>query len=143
VPVPLIMFDIDHFKTINDRRGHDIGDAVLRQVAEAARAALAGDGRLGRIGGEGFLAVLTRGGEAEARTIGERLRAAVEALRIDDGDERLRVTISLGATLARPGNDRVEDALKRADLALYRAKEAGRNRFDWQPGPAADASSTV
>jgi diguanylate cyclase (GGDEF)-like protein len=143
VPVPLIMFDIDHFKTINDRRGHDIGDAVLRQVAEAARAALAGDGRLGRIGGEEFLAVLTRGGEAEARTIGERLRAAVEALRIDDGDERLRVTISLGATLARPGNDRVEDALKRADLALYRAKEAGRNRFDWQPGPAADASSTV
>lgn len=129
--VAIIIFDIDHFKTINDRRGHDVGDAVLRKVADAAREALSKDGTFGRIGGEEFLAVLACGDEASASAVGDRLRAAIEALRIDHQGEVLQVTISLGGSIGRSG-DRVEDALKRADLALYRAKEAGRNRMDWQ-----------
>ncbi len=149
-PAAVLIFDIDHFKTINDRRGHDIGDRVLREVAEAARRALAaaareaqaGEAVLGRIGGEEFLALLDRADPASAGAIGEHLRAAIAALRIDDGGDGLQVTISLGGTLARPRTDRradrIEDALKRADLALYRAKEAGRNRMDWQPAPDDD-----
>jgi diguanylate cyclase (GGDEF)-like protein len=132
-PLGLMIFDIDHFKTINDQRGHDVGDAVLRKVVDVARATLAGDGTLGRIGGEEFLVVLSGGDENSASIVGERLRAAIEALVVDDRDIRLPVSISLGGTIAKPGVDRVEDALKRADLALYRAKEAGRNRMDWQP----------
>jgi diguanylate cyclase (GGDEF)-like protein len=149
-PAAVLIFDIDHFKTINDRRGHDIGDRVLHEVADAARRALAaaareaqaGEAVLGRIGGEEFLALLDRADAASADEIGERLRAAIAALPIavdgDDGGDRLMVTISLGGTLVRPRADRIEDALKRADLALYRAKEAGRNRMDWQPAPDDD-----
>lgn len=145
-PTAVLIFDIDHFKTINDRRGHDIGDRVLREVADAARRALAvaarqaqtGEAALGRIGGEEFLALLDRADAASAAAIAEQLRAAIAALRIDDGGDGLQVTISLGGTLARPRADRIEDALKRADLALYRAKEAGRNRMDWQPAPDDD-----
>jgi diguanylate cyclase (GGDEF)-like protein len=154
-PAAVIIFDIDHFKSINDRRGHDVGDSVLRRVAETARrevtemARSSGhDGALGRIGGEEFLVLLAQADEASATAVGERLRAAIEALRIDDsgddlsGDD-LRVTISLGGSQALPGVDCVEDALKRADLALYRAKEAGRNRMDWQPPPAQAGDGTA
>lgn len=145
-PAAVLIFDIDHFKTINDRRGHDIGDRVLREVADAARRALgvaaretrAGEAALGRIGGEEFLVLLDRADAAGAGEVGERLRAAIATLRIDDDGDGLRMTISLGGTLTRPGKDRIEDALKRADLALYRAKEAGRNRMDWQPAPDDD-----
>jgi diguanylate cyclase (GGDEF)-like protein len=132
----LIIFDIDHFKAINDRRGHDIGDLVLHRVADAAQRALGSDGTLGRIGGEEFLVLLEDADEKAATAVGERLRAAVDALRMDDAGDGLRVTISLGGSLALAGVDHVEDALKRADLALYRAKEAGRNRMDWQPSLA-------
>lgn len=135
--VPVLMFDIDRFKTINDRRGHAVGDTVLRAVSAAARAALGEAGALGRIGGEEFLVVLREGDEARARIVGERLRAAVAALRFADGDDAFGATISLGGTLARPGVDRVEDALKRADLALYRAKDGGRDRLDWESPPQA------
>ncbi|MFZ5636186.1 MAG: diguanylate cyclase [Pseudomonadota bacterium] len=142
-PTAVLIFDIDHFKIINDRRGHDVGDAVLRSVADAARREVAGaalrtlgaDGEIGRIGGEEFLVLLEAADATKATAVGERLRAAIEALRIDVGGEELRVTISVGGSPVRPGSDRVEDALKRADLALYRAKEAGRNRVDWQPAP--------
>ncbi len=145
-PAAVLIFDIDRFKTINDRRGHDIGDRVLREVADAARRALtvaarqaqAGEAALGRIGGEEFLVLLDRADDASAAAIGEHLRDAIAALRIDDGGDGLQVTISLGGTLARPRADRIEDALKRADLALYRAKEAGRDRMDWQPAPDDD-----
>ena len=136
-PVPVLMFDIDRFKSINDARGHEAGDAVLVAVAATARQALGAEGALGRIGGEEFLAVLRGGDEAAARAVGERLRAAVAALRIAADDAPFGVTISLGGTLARPGVDRAEDALKRADLALYRAKDAGRDRLDWQPATIA------
>lgn len=145
-PAAVLIFDIDRFKTINDRRGHDIGDRVLREVADAARRALtvaarqaeAGEAALGRIGGEEFLVLLDRADGASAAAIGEHLRDAIAALRIDDGGDGLQVTISLGGTLARPRADRIEDALKRADLALHRAKEAGRDRMDWQPAPDDD-----
>lgn len=123
--VPLLIFDIDHFKRINDRLGHDVGDRVLREVARHTRAALGGDGELGRIGGEEFLVLLKT---AQIEAVAERLRAAVQALRFEDLDPPLTVTISLGGTRAQPGESSPEVLLKRADLALYEAKEAGRNQ---------------
>lgn len=133
--VPLMIFDIDRFKSINDERGHDIGDAVLCEVGAVVRDALGDDGVVGRIGGEEFLVVLDDGDRDAAMGVGERLRAAVEAVTFGERAPGLRTTISVGVSAVRPGRDRLEDGLKRADLALYDAKENGRNRVRWRdPG---------
>jgi diguanylate cyclase (GGDEF)-like protein len=131
---PLLMFDIDHFKSINDRLGHDVGDVVLKAVAISARRAIAGHGEVGRIGGEEFL-VLLRPAEADyLGVIAERLRKAIEDMRLDGASADLRVTISVGGSLSSPADTRIEDVLKRVDLALYRAKEGGRNRVELDGG---------
>lgn len=130
--VAVMIFDIDHFKTINDLRGHAVGDEVLRQVAAAVQRTLGADGRLGRIGGEEFLVVVSESAATPAAAIGEHLRATIAALEFEGEAADLRIGISLGGSDAQPGRDRVEDVLKRADLALYRAKEGGRNRMEWQ-----------
>jgi diguanylate cyclase (GGDEF)-like protein len=131
---PLLMFDIDHFKSINDRLGHDVGDVVLKAVASAARRAIAGHGEVGRIGGEEFL-VLLRPAEADyLGVIAERLRKAIEDLRLEGASADLRVTVSVGGSLSSPADTRIEDVLKRVDLALYRAKEGGRNRVELDGG---------
>jgi diguanylate cyclase (GGDEF)-like protein len=130
--VPLIMFDIDRFKSINDRLGHEIGDTVLCAVAEGVREALGDSGVVGRIGGEEFLVLLENADRDAAMAVAERLRETVEALNFDDRVPDLRSTISLGVSVTLPGRERVEQALKRVDLALYEAKEAGRNRAQWR-----------
>jgi diguanylate cyclase (GGDEF)-like protein len=127
-----IMIDIDLFKQTNDTHGHAGGDAVLRGLAVAARSALRESDLLGRWGGEEFLAVLPETDLAGARTMAERLRQAIEAMRVDYGGRRLQVTVSLGVADALPGHDPeardAEQLVARADEALYRAKGAGRNR---------------
>jgi len=132
-PLALVMLDVDHFKTFNDRYGHQTGDACLVRVAHALAAAVRRGGDLAaRYGGEEFAIVLPNTGASEARRVGETLRGAVEALAIPHaGAAAGRVTISVGVAL-QPGPgaaDRGPDALLRlADAALYRAKGAGRNR---------------
>ncbi len=132
-PLSVIMLDIDHFKSFNDTRGHQAGDALLGQLGVVLRNALRNVDRPARYGGEEFVIICPETGPDEALLIAERIRLAVQntpfILPGKDGGEAdtARVTVSLGcATFPRDARtDR--DLVKRADLALYAAKEAGRN----------------
>jgi two-component system cell cycle response regulator len=128
-PLGVMMFDIDHFKKVNDTYGHLAGDRVLTQVAKTARAALREGDILMRYGGEEFLVILPTASKENARAISERLRHMLEETSVADGDQVIRVTISVGVT-SYPEFDVAgeQDLVKRADEALYSAKESGRNR---------------
>lgn len=143
--VAAIMLDLDHFKRINDAHGHGTGDAVLRQTAALLRRQLRADAMLSRYGGEEFVAVVPLDQPTDAPAVAERLRAAVanHAWR-DLGGAPIRVTISLGVALAGPLDD-LDSALRRADSALYRAKDGGRNRWvlDGAEQPAAAARAAL
>jgi diguanylate cyclase (GGDEF)-like protein len=134
-PVCLLLCDVDNFKTINDRYGHDCGDAVLRDVAYALRKHLRSFELVYRLGGEEFLVVLPGIDAARGAEVAERLRSAVELTR----PMGYPVTISLG--LSAGWGEQVDyDALfKAADLALYEAKAQGRNRVIAAPGSSAGA----
>ncbi|MEH6434218.1 GGDEF domain-containing protein [Massilia sp. DD77] len=122
--------DIDYFKRINDRYGHALGDVVLQRVGHALRGALRPGDAVGRTGGEEFIVVLRGAGELDALRAAERLREAVE--RIDCGDlpAGLVVRISVGVAQLGAEGDTLDALLVRADEALYRAKERGRNRVE-------------
>ena len=124
----IVLCDIDHFKQFNDTHGHDCGDLVLQAVADL----LIGGGRkidiAGRWGGEEFLILLPSTDLKGATEAAERLRAAVEAFRIDYDGTLLKITMSCGATAWGSDDDDHDLFIKRADQNLYRAKEQGRNR---------------
>ena len=122
------MLDIDHFKDVNDTYGHDVGDRVLRALVNACIDNLRMIDHIGRIGGEEFVCILPETGEAEALLCAERLRGAIEALRIDTPQGPLRFTVSIGLALLTAGHADVSALLKDADTALYRAKHEGRNQ---------------
>jgi len=122
----LLMLDIDHFKSVNDRHGHAVGDATLKAFAERVRAQLRADDRCARYGGEEFVVLLPGASQEKAQEIAERLRAAVAAQPLVD-TPRIANTVSIGVAWMAEGDD-AEALLKRADAALYRAKEGGRNR---------------
>ena len=127
-PVGTLALDLDHFKAINDHFGHDGGDEVLRHVADTLRGELRGDDRAFRVGGEEFVVLLPESSWQGARATGERLRARVARHPVSLGDDRLvEVRCSIGVSLWSDGTEFAE-VLKEADDALYRAKEAGRNR---------------
>ena len=126
-PFGLVFLDIDHFKQINDVHGHGVGDQVLRLTANTLAAALRRGDLLVRWGGEEFLVLLADADAAVLARVIERLRVLVErSFLILDGHQ-LSFTISLGATLAQPG-DTPETLIARADALMYQAKQAGRNR---------------
>ncbi|MDI1262126.1 MAG: diguanylate cyclase [bacterium] len=125
-PCAVAMIDLDFFKRINDRFGHPIGDEVLRSFAIAVGANARSMDRLGRYGGEEFLLVLPCIAGAQATEAVDRLRAIIAGLDWSAISDDLQVTVSAGVTQARP-NEAVEDIVARADAALYRAKDAGRN----------------
>ncbi|MDX1649772.1 MAG: GGDEF domain-containing protein, partial [Myxococcota bacterium] len=124
------MLDLDHFKRVNDGLGHAAGDEALRRVARAVDAELRGGDGFGRLGGEEFVAVLTETDPLGAAGTAERLRRGIEALDLDAVAAGLRVTVSVGLAVWRPGDD-AASLLARADRALYAAKGAGRNRVAW------------
>ena len=130
LPVSALTLDIDHFKAINDRHGHAIGDEVLRRVAAVCQQALRQFDRLGRIGGEEFVAVLPRTPMLAAEPVAERLREAVQTLDLSAIAPELKVTVSIGVAEFRPDDGDFSALLKRADAALYRAKAGGRNRVE-------------
>ncbi len=119
-----VYFDLDHFKQVNDKYGHDVGDTVLRQVADSLVANLRQSDHVARMGGEEFVTLLTETGLDDAVTLVERMRAAVAALKIPGLPQH--ITISAGLAQWREG-ETAETLLRRADQALYRAKASGRN----------------
>lgn len=123
----LLLIDADHFKEINDHHGHHAGDAVLRDLANILMASVRTPTDLpARLGGEEFAVILPDTRLDEARRVAERLREQVAARVFEDEDVRLRVTISVGLVAARGLS--LNTLLQRADEALYRAKQTGRNR---------------
>ncbi|MCY0146281.1 diguanylate cyclase [Hoeflea sp. G2-23] len=127
-PMSLLLLDADHFKKINDRDGHAAGDRVLEGLVARWEAELRPHDMIGRVGGEEFCVLLPGMGEAEALRAAERLRAAIADLPFAVEGQLIRVTVSAGiATLN--ADDTLETLMKRADMGLYEAKEAGRNRF--------------
>jgi diguanylate cyclase (GGDEF)-like protein len=127
-PVSILAFDLDHFKSINDQHGHGMGDAVLELFASVARKTMRGGDVIGRLGGEEFVAILS-GTLAEAAIAAERVRAAFQAAALDPNGHQIPATVSIGVACGSP-NATVELLLARADTALYRAKENGRNRVE-------------
>ena len=143
-PLALILIDIDHFKSVNDRFGHPVGDALLRRTASTLNATLREHGRAARFGGEEFAVLLPTMRCADAFELAERLRLAVagQGFALHTTGTRLgHVTVSLGIAMLRPDEDGA-GLTERADAALYRAKQEGRNRtcVDGQAAtPAAQA----
>jgi two-component system cell cycle response regulator len=123
----VLILDIDRFKSINDRYGHNMGDAALKDVAERLREQLRAADVVARYGGEEFLAVLTGAEAAEAMLVAERLREAVASAPVVAEGQTVPVTISIGVALGGPGTP-AEKVIGAADAALYRAKRDGRNR---------------
>ena len=129
-PMALLMLDVDHFKQVNDTWGHPVGDRVLQGVAQVMKAMVRDQDTVGRLGGEEFAVLLPETDRAGVLTIAERMRATVEAtpLALAADGTPVRVTVSIGVTEAHAGNDSFEEAMARADRALYQAKGSGRNR---------------
>jgi two-component system cell cycle response regulator len=129
-PIAFLILDIDHFKSVNDTYGHDIGDEVLRDFAGRISANLRGIDLACRYGGEEFVVVMPETDMELASTVAERLRRSVEATPFDISREphKLNVTISIGIAGSEGGSDSPDALLHRADQALYRAKREGRNR---------------
>ena len=131
-PARQLMLDIDHFKRINDCHGHQAGDLALRQVAQVLRQTLRQGDLACRSGGEEFVIVCTDAEEAGVLALAERLRAAIEAqaMACPDAAAPLRCTVTLGISQAFHSLAELDAALQQADAALYRGKEAGRNRVE-------------
>jgi len=129
-PLSLLMFDIDHFKSFNDSYGHLTGDQVLRLVAMTLKQTIKGQDITARYGGEEFAVVLPSTGLRQALTVADHIRRAVMAKELkkkSTGEILGRVTISVGVSLLKPGDD-TDSLLERADACLYSAKRNGRNR---------------
>lgn len=127
VPGVLVLFDLDHFKAVNDSRGHAAGDAVLRATARAVQRELRQVDSFGRVGGEEFAVLLQGVTEPEGLVIAERLRAAIAAASVPD-HPGLRVTASFGLAAVDAVTPSAAALMAGADRALYAAKAAGRNR---------------
>jgi diguanylate cyclase (GGDEF)-like protein len=124
----MLMMDVDHFKRLNDTWGHGLGDRALRAIGGVLLTVTGADDRVMRMGGEEFAVLLPGYDMNSAARIAERLRATVEGLRLNENDEIASFTISIGVGVWREGERGWADMLRRADVALYRAKREGRNR---------------
>lgn len=129
VPLSLIMFDIDHFKNINDTHGHPAGDFVLSHISTLAKSIIRSEDILARYGGEEFMVVLKATDAAGAIILSERLRRLVDESKFEFEGKKLHITISLGVvTLNGQNLGSCENMLKLVDTLLYKSKNSGRNR---------------
>jgi diguanylate cyclase (GGDEF)-like protein len=140
-PLSILLFDLDHFKRINDTHGHLYGDLVLRTVAEVVKGKLRNCDYFCRYGGEEFLVILTETDLAGAEVVAERMREDIEQHVFPHPtlpDERVRVTLSVGLTALATGNkhDLAAHLIERADQGLYQCKTAGRNTVRALPASA-------
>lgn len=128
-PLCILMLDADHFKSVNDTHGHDVGDKVLKLLSEICERELRDVDVFGRYGGEEFVATLPETGIDTALEVAERLRTSLAAAEVPVlGGKPLRFTVSIGAAERNKHDKSVHDLLNRADAALYQAKESGRNK---------------
>jgi diguanylate cyclase (GGDEF)-like protein/PAS domain S-box-containing protein len=127
-PCTLVIFDIDHFKRVNDTYGHPAGDEVLRQTAEVLRSALRKTDIAGRYGGEEFALILVDTNSEKALAFCERLRKAIEALKVVTNEQLVQFTISIGLCELSANHANYQSWIKAADDALYQSKETGRNK---------------
>lgn len=137
IPMSLVMLDLDHFKAVNDTYGHPAGDDVLARFAQIVRAELRQTDFAGRIGGEEFCVLLFNCDSHGVVLFAERVRQQVENEVFVHESSQIRITVSLGASLFRASDSKPNDALERADQALYKAKQSGRNRLELDAGDSA------
>ncbi|MFG1494692.1 diguanylate cyclase [Halobacteriovorax sp. GFR7] len=131
-PLSLIVFDLDHFKKLNDNYGHDAGDYVLKELAEVIRSnGIRETDIFARYGGEEFVVLLPKTNIKQSYEIAERLRKAVETHDFIYDDNKLPVTASIGVSDYRQGVSSGTDLFKRADSAVYKSKEGGRNQVNF------------
>jgi diguanylate cyclase (GGDEF)-like protein len=143
-PLVFIAFDIDHFKSVNDRHGHTTGDAAIRHVTALAAQALRGYDTLFRLGGEEFAVLVTGIAPPQVLQMAERVRAQIEATPLQVDDCQVPMTVSVGVAALAQHDASWEAALRRADNALYRAKKDGRNRCTaCHEGPFAAAAKAA
>jgi diguanylate cyclase (GGDEF)-like protein/PAS domain S-box-containing protein len=131
----ILMLDLDHFKRINDTYGHAMGDAVLQHFAQLMRKAFRSIDMAARVGGEEFAVILPGSDLAAARTSAERLREIVAKTPLVQDGKTISVTVSIGAATMVPSDSEADQMLIRADEALYRAKENGRNQVETAADP--------
>lgn len=127
-PTSLMVMDIDRFKSINDRFGHDVGDLVIKEVVRISSALLRKNDAFGRLGGEEFAILLPETPLEEAEQIGNRLCSQIAQAKVRAPEHAVSFTISCGVTQLQEDDKKTEQVLKRADLALYQAKKDGRNQ---------------
>lgn len=131
------MIDIDHFKAVNDRHGHAVGDEAIKSIAAACLERKRGADNVGRLGGEEFAILLPETDQTQAWVLAERIREKVAGEVLTAQGVEFSLTISVGIAAATAGMSSVEALLRAADRALYQAKFDGRNRTaQWSPGPA-------
>ncbi|MCC6063790.1 MAG: GGDEF domain-containing protein [Thermocrinis sp.] len=141
-PLSLLVIDIDHFKRINDTYGHDVGDLVLKTFADVLRGIVRKSDICARLGGEEFVVLLPNTDLEGARVLAERIRTAVAKNPVKHGSIVIVFTVSIGASQYRKGMQGINELIKEADIALYRAKEGGRNRVEvFIPNETAEAQT--
>ncbi len=123
----LLLLDIDHFKLVNDTYGHDAGDEVLKSLTQKAQTVLRETDIFARFGGEEFAALLIQTSQQDALLTANRLRSAIETMPLPQINDTFSITISIGVALFDANDGSIEELIKRADQAMYQAKENGRN----------------
>lgn len=141
-PISVLILDIDHFKNINDRFGHPVGDLVIKETARALAGAFRETDLVARLGGEEFVAMLADSDRVAGVQAAERVRRALETTEVVVAGfpEPVRFTASLGVTMMKAEGETVDALLERADLGLYVAKRGGRNRVEFQELCESDGS---
>lgn len=129
----VLFVDLDGLKQLNDRHGHDAGDAALVVVADALRATTRVDDAVARLGGDEFIVAGGADGPAEVAALSERIRAAVDSSSLLWRGNHLRVQCSIGMAVSGDVATTADDLVHEADLALYEAKHQGRDRAAWPP----------
>ena len=126
-PFALLFADIDHFRKFNNEYGHEMGDAILKNIASSVKLSVRKDDLAGRWGGEEFIGIYALSSPKDALVIAEKFRHLVFSTEIPHGDTSLNVSVSIGMTIVQPG-DTIDSIIARADKLMYRSKQDGRNR---------------
>jgi len=140
----MLMIDVDRFKNVNDSYGHLVGDQLLKTLAGFIQGSLRDSDTLGRLGGEEFGVILPETVLAEALAVAERIRVNVSqrSAELDSNSIALQMTVSIGASAMHAEMDDCEDLYKQADVALYRAKDEGRDRVCTNQDVPSDAANS-